>query len=133
MSTQPISELVHRYLAAFVTGDRRGIEALLTRDFTFTSPEEDHIDRATYIERCWSLAGTFEYHDLKSLFVSGNECVVVYESKSKSGNLQRNVELLRFKGDRIESIEVFMGRPPYLFTAVRWAQPGLPMFTPSGV
>lgn len=133
MSTHPISELVNRYFAAYVTGDRRGIEALLTPDFTFTSPQEDHIDRATYVERCWALAGTYEYTDLKSVVVSDNECFVLYESKSKSGNLQRNVELLRFKGDRLQCVEVFVGRPPYLFTAVRWGQQGLPMFTPSGV
>jgi ketosteroid isomerase-like protein len=134
MSTQLILELVHTYFAAFVTGDRRGIEALLTPDFTFTSPSEDLIDRATYIERCWALAGTFEYHDLRSTFVANDECVVLYESKSTSGNVQRNVELLRFRGNRLASVEVFMGRPPYLFTDVRWARPGLPMaLTPSGV
>ena len=133
MSTYPISELANRYFAAYATGDRRGIEALLTPDFTFTSPHEGQLDRAAYVERCWALAGTCEYHDLKSQVVTDNECFVLYETKSKSGDVQRNVELLRFKGDRLASVEVFLGRPPQVLFAVRWGQPGLPMFTPSGV
>jgi len=139
MSTHLISELVDRYFTAFVTGNRRGIEALLTPDFTFTSPYEDHIDRASYIERCWALAGTFEYHDLKSTFISDTDCFVLYESKSKSGNVQRNVELFHFEGDRIQSVEVFVGRPSQMFAPVCWVPaPGserrVPLaLTPSGV
>jgi hypothetical protein len=38
---------------AYESGDRRVIEELLTDDFTFYSPPDPGIDRATYFERCW--------------------------------------------------------------------------------
>ena len=38
---------------AYETGDRALLERCLTEDFTFSSPVDARIDRATYFERCW--------------------------------------------------------------------------------
>jgi len=105
-------DLVRRCFAAYKTAARSEIEPLLSDEFTFTSPYDDHIDRATYFERCWPLAGTFEYHDLQILVEQGDACFVLYEGKAKSGAMFRNVELFQFGGDGIRSVEVFFGLPP---------------------
>lgn len=112
MNSSEILNLVRRYFAAYKSADRNAIERLLTDDFTFTSPYDDHIDRATYFQRCWLGAGAFEYHDLKHIFVKRNECFVLYESAAKDGSLFRNTEFFRFAGGQIQLVEVFFGLPP---------------------
>jgi ketosteroid isomerase-like protein len=49
-------ELARRSYEAYETGDRGVLEELLTDDFTFFSPADVGIDRATYFERCWPIA-----------------------------------------------------------------------------
>ena len=48
-----VSQVIRKCYAAYQTGDRGAIEPLLSEDFTFTSPLDDHIDRAAYFSRCW--------------------------------------------------------------------------------
>ena len=38
---------------------------------------------------------------------------MLYEAKARDGALFHNVELFRFRGDRVASIEVFFGRPAH--------------------
>jgi ketosteroid isomerase-like protein len=44
-----ISNLVRRYYRAYETKDGNALEELLSDDFTFTSPLDDHLDRASYL------------------------------------------------------------------------------------
>jgi ketosteroid isomerase-like protein len=44
--------MMRAYFAAYENKDRPAMEALLSDDFTFTSPRDDHINRATYFARC---------------------------------------------------------------------------------
>ena len=48
MNDGKVSDLVRKYYAAYEAKDRNVIEALLSDEFSFTSPYDDHIDRATY-------------------------------------------------------------------------------------
>nr|WP_307233377.1 nuclear transport factor 2 family protein [Pararhizobium capsulatum] len=95
-----------------MTMDRSRMEALLAPDFTFTSPYDDHIDRATYFERCWPAAGSFESLDIRHLAMLGDRCFVLYDGKSHRGKLFRNTELFTIANRRIRSVEVFFGLPP---------------------
>src|ERR1700738_588051 len=47
------AEVIRSYFAAYASGDRKVIEDGFAADFTFTSPYDDAIDKATYFERCW--------------------------------------------------------------------------------
>ena len=40
-------------LQAYVDKDRQAIEQLIADDFRFTSPVDNGLDRATYLDRCW--------------------------------------------------------------------------------
>ena len=105
--------LVRRCFDTYRTADRAAIEALLHADFTFTSPRDDHIDRAAYFERCWPAAGTFAVQDLKAVVPDGaGGCFILYDGKAKTGSTFRNVEQIRFKDGLIVSAEVFFGREP---------------------
>lgn len=45
--------LIECYYRAYEDSDRSAIEPVLHPDFTFTSPQDDRIDRDTYFQRCW--------------------------------------------------------------------------------
>ena len=113
MTPAKAETLARRCFDTYRTADRAAIEALLHADFTFTSPRDDHIDRAAYFERCWPAAGSFVFQDLKAVVPDGSGgCFVLYNGQAKSGGSFRNVEQLRFKDGLIVSAEVFFGREP---------------------
>ncbi|HEY0018068.1 MAG TPA: nuclear transport factor 2 family protein [Longimicrobium sp.] len=107
-----IAEIARRYYEVYQAVDREGMEALLADDFTFTSPWDDHIDRATYFSHCWPHAGEFRFRLPMKVFVQGDEAVAVYETEGKQGGTFHNAELLRFASGRIRSIDVFFGFIP---------------------
>ena len=94
---------------AYESGDRRVIEDLLTDDFTFYSPADVGIDRATYFERCWPNSELIEAFEFKRLVEIGDEVLVTYESKKTNGRRFRNTEVLTFEGDKICRAEVYFG------------------------
>jgi len=94
---------------AYESGDRRVIEELLTDDFTFYSPPDPGIDRATYFERCWPNSELIESFEFKRLVEAGDEVVVTYESTKTDGKRFRNTEVLTFEGDKIRRTEVYFG------------------------
>jgi ketosteroid isomerase-like protein len=113
MPDHSISELARRYYRVYQAADREAVEALLAPGFTFTSPWDDHIDRATYFSHCFVHAGEFRFRlDDMKVFVQGDEAVVVYETEGKQGGTFHNAELLRFEGGQIASIDVFFGFIP---------------------
>jgi len=107
-----IEDLVRRVFHAYQTADRAEIEPLLAADFTFTSPYDDHIDRAAYFDRCWPNAGTFERFDLERITADGDACFVTYTGKRRGGGSFHNTERFEIAGDRIRAVEVFFGLPP---------------------
>jgi len=113
LSADAVADLARRCFETYQTKDRAALDQLLAADFTFTSPYDDHIDRATYFERCWPNAGTFDRFEILHVVVEGERCWVVYEGRSKTGSWFRNTEMLRIAGDKIASVEVFFGLPPH--------------------
>lgn len=51
-----IAMLVKKIFLAYETKNREQAENLLTSNFTFTSPLDDHIDRETYFKKCWAFS-----------------------------------------------------------------------------
>jgi ketosteroid isomerase-like protein len=94
---------------AYVSGDRRVIEDLLSDEFTFYSPADVGIDRARYFERCWPNAELIESFEFKRLVEVGDEVVVTYEGTKNDGSRFRNTEVLTFDADKISRAEVYFG------------------------
>ncbi|ABC90004.1 hypothetical conserved protein [Rhizobium etli CFN 42] len=103
-------QTVRDLYAAYLEDRKDIVGAMLTEDFTFSSPRDDHIDRATYFERCWPKEPFFRAIDIEFLAVDGDEAAVRYRAEKLDGGSFGNMESLRFRGDRIASVEVYFGR-----------------------
>jgi ketosteroid isomerase-like protein len=109
MSVRERLQMVRDAYGAYVSGDRRVIEELLSDDLTFYSPADVGIDRARYFERCWPNAEMIEDIKLTRLIEAGNEVVVTYVSTKTDGSRFRNTEVLTFDGEKICKVEVYFG------------------------
>jgi hypothetical protein len=105
-----VASLARRYFADFVARDRRGVDELLTDDFTFSSPRDDHIGKAKYFERCWPNGDKFRDIRIVKLVTDDDEAFVLYDCETKEGETFRNTELLRFAGEKLREIDVYFGR-----------------------
>jgi ketosteroid isomerase-like protein len=107
-----LGDVVRAYFGAYESEDRDVAEKLLADDFTFTSPNDDAIDRATYFERCWPQGEPARDHNIEKLVVEGDKAFVTYSCATGNGKSFRNTEFITFSGDRIASVDVFFG-PAY--------------------
>ena len=103
------SDLIRGYFAAFRSGDREVIETVLSDDFTFTSPYDDAIDPAAYFERCWPGHTMFRDIAIEKISENGSDAFVLYRAETNDGKTFRNIELHRFRDNRLTSVEVFFG------------------------
>jgi len=94
---------------AYETGDRRLVERHLHDRYTFYSPADVGIDRATYFERCWPNAHLITAFEFKRLFEVDDEVFVTYEATKSDGGRFRNSEVLTFDGDKLIRTEVYFG------------------------
>ena len=101
---------VRGLFAAYLANRKDEVSDMLTEDFTFSSPRDDHIDKATYFERCWPQPPAFRAIHIERLSLEDNEALVRYRAEKLDGGAFRNVEVIRFHGDRIASVEVYFGR-----------------------
>jgi|SRR4051794_28549835 ketosteroid isomerase-like protein len=109
MSASNRQQTVRDNYRAYESGDRDLLERILSRDFTFYSPRDDGIDRATYFERCWPNADTLEKFEIVRLVEAGDEVCVTYEARRSDGTSFRNTEIFGFDGDKIAEVEVYFG------------------------
>jgi len=110
MTESNIADLIRRCFTAYQLKDRSMIEPLLSDDLTFSSPRDDHIDRATYFERCWPNTAKFRKFHIEKLFVEGDEAFVRYVWEPFDGNPFRATEFFRAKDGKIVEIDVYFGR-----------------------
>jgi len=102
-------ELARASYGAFASADRGAVDALLTDDYTFSSPADVGLDRAGFFERCWPNAGSVKAFDFKRLVEHGDEVFVTYEATRTDGTRFRNTEVLTFRGDMLCATEVYFG------------------------
>ena len=108
--TESNEDVVRQSFASYVEGDRAMAESIIGEDFVFTSPQDDHIDRAAYFERCFPTSGRFAYQELKRLAITGDDVFVMYEYQVRdTGERYRNAELLTVRAGRIVEAQVFFG------------------------
>jgi ketosteroid isomerase-like protein len=93
MADKSLTELIRIYFKAYETKDRSALESTLSHDFTFTSPYDDHIDRATYLERCWPKSKHTRAVHIRKLFDRGNEAFVLYNLEPDNLFATRNSSL----------------------------------------
>ena len=90
--------------------DREAALPLYADDFTFTSPQDDHIDKDEYFVRCWPNSDKLKDFKLEKLFEKGDEAFVRYQvTRVEDGVKFRNAEYLKCAGNRIVEIQVYFG------------------------
>lgn len=109
MSENIVSDLVRNCFSAFLSKDSQILEDLLSDDFTFNSPRDDHINKETYFERCFPHGERFRSHHIEQLFGRDKEALVRYQAELDDGTKFRNVEYFKIEGNKIKEIDVYFG------------------------
>ncbi len=104
-----LSQVVRAYFGAYESENRDAAELLLAKDFTFTSPNDDNIDRATYFERCWPQGDAARDQTIEKIVVEGDKAFVTYTCATGNGKSFRNTEFFTFSGEQIASVDVYFG------------------------
>jgi ketosteroid isomerase-like protein len=85
MFAQSKADKIRSYFAAYKAKDRKVLEDGLADDFTFTSPYDDAIDKATYFARCWPNSEKIRSHTIEKIFEQGDEAFVLYKCITNDG------------------------------------------------
>ena len=104
-------EIIRKWYAAGVNKDLDTFYMLLADNFTFSSAAgDDHISKSTFKTQCWDTQVEFiEQSDLERISTGADDAFVKYLCHTKNGKSFRNVEYLRFKNGKLESIECYFG------------------------
>ncbi len=108
MNKDPL-DVARACLKAYVEKDRAAMESLLADDFRFTSPIDNALDRATYLERCWPNSKWMEAFDSIYELEWGERAFLVYEARTSTGKRFRNSEVHTVRGGQLTAIEVYFG------------------------
>ncbi|MFE0374633.1 nuclear transport factor 2 family protein [Streptomyces inhibens] len=103
-------EVVRAAFAAYLAQDRAAIDRLLAEDFVFTSPQDDHIDKATFLEICFPTADRLRRQEiLDAVAIDDEQVYVRYAYELKTGERHRNVEVQTVRDGRITEAQVYFG------------------------
>jgi ketosteroid isomerase-like protein len=103
-------DTVRQSLDAFQRQDLEAASRLLADDFRFTSPQDDHIDKATYLERCFPTADRFAASEVLAIVPVGDDAVLLlYEYQLKTGERYRNTEYTTLRDGQLVETQVFFG------------------------
>lgn len=102
-------EIVRSTFQAYESGDEEALHALLADDFTFSAPTDPLLDRNGYFERCWPFHKQKPCYTFGEFFVRGDQALVLYTCKRKTGADIRNVEYFVVRDGKLASVAVFFG------------------------
>jgi ketosteroid isomerase-like protein len=107
---QANADTVRAFFEGYLAQDGAAAERLVADEFVFTSPQDDHIDRATFFERCFPTADRFKDHELLAVVpTEGDDVFVLYEYELEGGQRFRNAEVISVRDGRITESQVFFG------------------------
>jgi ketosteroid isomerase-like protein len=107
---QANADTVRALIASYLAQDRGAAERLVADEFVFTSPQDDHIDRAAFFERCFPTAGRFKEHQLLAVVpTEGDDVFVLYEYELDGGQRHRNAEVITVRDGQVTETQVFFG------------------------
>jgi ketosteroid isomerase-like protein len=103
-------DVVRANFDAYVRQDRAAAETLVADGLVFTSPQDDHIDRAAFFERCFPTADRVSRQELLHVVaLDERDVLLMYEYDLKAGGTHRNTEVITVVDGRIVEIQVFFG------------------------
>jgi ketosteroid isomerase-like protein len=103
-------DTVRASMDAYRDQDLEAATRLLAEDFTFTSPQDDHIDKSAYLERCFPTADRFTASEIVAIVPAGDDSVLVlYEYELTNGECYRNTEYITVRNGQLVETQVFFG------------------------
>jgi ketosteroid isomerase-like protein len=103
-------DVVRAAFEAYLAQDAEAMGALIHEDFTFTSPQDDHIDKAAFMERCFPTAARLASQVTLELVPAGDDATfILYEYELLTGERHRNAEHIRVSDGRLIETQVFFG------------------------
>jgi hypothetical protein len=96
-------------MRAFQDQDHEQAVTLMAHDFEFTSPQDDHIDKATWLERCFPSADHFDGASQTLQIVEVDGLVLHRYEYLVDGVRWRNVEAIRVAEGQVHEVEVYFG------------------------
>jgi ketosteroid isomerase-like protein len=117
-------EIIRKWYAAWEKKDLNTFDILLANNFTFTSAAgDDHISKSTFKTQCWDTQVDFIKHfDLERITTGADDAFVKYLCHTQNGKSFRNVEYLRIRNGKLESIECYFGAQSSFPSAVSTGQ-----------
>jgi ketosteroid isomerase-like protein len=117
-------DLVRKWYAAWENKDLSTFNLLLADDFTFSSAAgDDHISKSAFKTQCWDTQINFiKRIDLERISTGADDAFVKYLGHTTNGKSFRNVEYLRIKNGKLESIECYFGAQSSFPSAVSTGQ-----------
>jgi len=109
MMTKTPLAVARACLRAYVDKDRAAIKTLLDDNFHFTSPIDNGLDCATYMEVCWPNSAVMSGFDEIYGAEQGDHAFVVYEAHTSTGKHFRNSEVYTVRGGKLLATEVYFG------------------------
>ncbi len=115
--------IIRKWYAAWENKDLGMFDALLADNFTFSSAAgDDHISKSTFKTQCWDTQVNFIGHfDLERVAAGADDAFVKYLCHTKNGKSFRNVEYLRIRNGKLQSIECYFGAQSSFPSAVSTA------------
>ena len=119
-----IEEVVRKWYAAWDKKDWGQVDSLLVNNFTFTSAAgDDHLSKSAFKAQCWKTQINFIKHfDLERVSTGAEDAFVKYLCHTTNGKSFRNVEYLRIKDGKLQSIECYFGAQSSFPSAVSTGQ-----------
>jgi ketosteroid isomerase-like protein len=106
----PNMDVVRASFEAYRAQDLAAAQRLLADDYVFTSPQDDHIGRTAFFERCFPTADRFVSQEIVELAGAGESGVfLLYEYELTTGERYRNAEFSTVRDGQITQTQVFFG------------------------
>ena len=117
-------EIVRKWYAAWEQKDWGPVDSLLADNFAFSSAAgDDHISKSAFKEQCWKTQINFiKRFELERVSTGADDAFVKYLCHTTNGKSFRNVEYLRIKNGKLQSIECYFGAQSSFPSAVSTGQ-----------
>lgn len=103
-------ETVLAQFAAYRVGDRRAARMLLSDDMTFTSPQDDRLDKPAYLESCFPTAQRFLRQEIThAAEIEPGTVMLRYTAQLRGEEPFSNVEIIKVVDGQITEIQVYFG------------------------
>lgn len=105
------ADIVRTMFESYLAQDSETAERLVAEDFVFTSPQDDHIDKAAFFERCFPTTARIRSQEMVHVVPvpDSDDVFIMYEYELLTGERHRNTEVLTVRDGKIVETQVFFG------------------------